>query len=241
MPGVDTNVEGRPVGRGRVQGLLFQVEPSTHLNVCRFQIERKNSSGEALPTVPVEMRSMSFSGTLNNGDWVELNDLWSPGRTLHPRKFANLTTKATFESRGVGGMFRSLYEAYPGLTRVMVTLVGLIFLGVLAGAVVFIVAGHNDSSTSGSGRSRTGRASIHMPGTTVAPGQSITLSGTGWQSGESVTFYYGPDAIGNARADGNGSFNATITMPASADGFFTDVRAEGSDGDSYDQAVSFSK
>src|SRR5437868_320670 len=86
------------VGRGIVRDLQWQVEGSTHMNVCRFQIERKNAQGKKLPSVPIEMRSMSFSGTLTNGDWVELLHDWTPGRLLHPKEITNLTTKVPLKS-----------------------------------------------------------------------------------------------------------------------------------------------
>src|SRR5712692_784748 len=131
---------GDVIGRGIVRDLQWQVEGSTHMNVCRFRIERKNAQGKQLPAVPVEMRSMSFSGTLSNGDWVELSQKWTPGALLHPHEVVNLTTKVPFKSTlGVANTFK----AYPRLMKVMAVIAGLIFLAVVAGFVVFAISAHN--------------------------------------------------------------------------------------------------
>jgi len=200
------------------------------MNVCRFRIERKNAQGKQLPAVPVEMRSMSFSGTLSNGDWVELSQKWTPGALLHPHEVVNLTTKVPFKSTlGVANTFK----AYPRLMKVMAVIAGLIFLAVVAGFVVFAISAHNSftqltSSIANGGHPPAENAAFQLSSSSGAPGSSIRVSGSGWEPHEIVVFRYGPEDMGNATADGSGSFvNQLIRVPADATGFFKTIEATG--------------
>jgi hypothetical protein len=53
--------------------------------------------------------------------------------------------------------------------------------------------------------------------TTISPGNSVTVTGTGFQSNESVAFYLDSTAgslLGTASADASGNVSSTITIPA---------------------------
>jgi len=222
MSTVDTSAKRYVVGRGVVRSLGFQVEPSTQMSVCRFQVERKNAQGKPLLTVPVEMRSYSYSGTLANDDWVEITETWAPGEVIHPKQVLNVTTKAPFKSTlGVANSFK----AYPRLALVGAAFGGLIFLAVVAVFIVVLVNLHNFGPIFGVG---TLNPTLQLSSTSGSPGASLTASGTGWESAEGVDFYYGPELVGTVRTDKSGAFvGAVITIPPDANGFFRSIRATG--------------
>lgn len=89
---------------GEVRGLQQRSEDRDQ-SVWDFRIERFDAVGNRLPPVPVQMRSSSFAGGINDGDRVEVSGRWAPGETLRPRRLRNLTTGALVGSRygsGVG-------------------------------------------------------------------------------------------------------------------------------------------
>jgi hypothetical protein len=51
-----------------------------------------------------------------------------------------------------------------------------------------------------------------------APGQGITITGSGYRNGESVTFSIGDTAIGSAVADSSGTATLSGTVPAGVAG-----------------------
>jgi hypothetical protein len=145
------------IGQGVVRNLQWQVEAALHINACRFQIERRNAEGKPLPSVPVEMRSMSFKGTLSNGDWVEVLEPWVPGQILRPHRIMNLTTKAPFKS--TYGVVNQL-QAFPILYRhpratvaalvSVVAVVVVLFVGLLSSGPSALSTGPNSlNSVSG--------------------------------------------------------------------------------------------
>lgn len=206
-----------PVGRGIVQGLQTQAEPSLGLTVVRFQIERKNAKGESLPSVSVEMRSKSFSGSIKNGDWVEVTDPWSSGEILYLKKITNLATKVL--SKGTWGI-RNAFRAYP---RLNVLAIAATILFVVAGIILAVV-----SSRGANGLGPHDKATFSISESTARPGSHLTVSGTGWRAGETVDFRYGPDLIGKAVTDQSGSFSGVIiNLPGDATGFFKTINAVG--------------
>jgi hypothetical protein len=84
---------------GVARDVKFRSEPNSE-QVCTFRVERQDAQGSPLPPVPVEMRGLSFSGSLSNGDWVQLPKLPRGGRTLEPRAVVNLTNGARLERKG---------------------------------------------------------------------------------------------------------------------------------------------
>jgi len=107
--------------RGHVQNLLWQNEAAIHMNVCRFQIARQNAQGKTLPMIPVEMRSMSFHGTLNNRDRVELRRAVPIGQLETPKRIENITTGVPFMSTiGFVNRYRALPTWWVGLTAAFV-------------------------------------------------------------------------------------------------------------------------
>ncbi len=216
------------VGQGIVRDLQWQVEAHLHINVCRFRIERRNAAGDPLPSVPVEMRSMSFKGNISSGDWVEVREQWIPGQVLRPHRVENLTTKTPFASTyGVVNKF----QAFPILFRhPMVLVAGL--LGVAAVVVVLYVevfsTGIGVFKQVQSITSVEEHAAFSLSRSSGTPNGKIAVSGAHWLPRETVIFRYGPEEVGQAVANSKGVFsNATITIPSNANGFFRTITATG--------------
>jgi hypothetical protein len=67
--------------------------------VWTFRVERYDAGGNRQPPVPVEMRSRSFEGFINEGDRVELPGYYREGQLVRPRKLRNVTTGAMVRAR----------------------------------------------------------------------------------------------------------------------------------------------
>ena len=80
------------------QRAIGQSQASEH--VWTFRVERHDTEGRVLQPIPVEMRGLSFRGSINEGDWVEIPGTWKPGVTLQPRRLRNRTTGADVRSKG---------------------------------------------------------------------------------------------------------------------------------------------
>ncbi|MFI7358258.1 hypothetical protein ACIBTP_30590 [Streptomyces avidinii] len=98
-----------------------------------FRLERHDADGNALQPIPVEMRSaVSFSGSVSNGDKVQLSARWRDG-TLRPNELRNLTTHARVHNK-----------AYRGARIAAGMIIGLIALGILIGIVFLVISGVSD-------------------------------------------------------------------------------------------------
>jgi hypothetical protein len=89
---------------GEVRGFQNRTESRgpqypTHI-VWTFRVERHDEHGDRLSAVPVEMRSKSFEGFINEGDRVEIPGRWREGQLVRPRRLRNLTTGALVRARG---------------------------------------------------------------------------------------------------------------------------------------------
>lgn len=107
-PSVEAAAPGRPgLVHGRGAQLVGTVRDLRHrerddagtaMTVLDFRIERHDASGNRLAPVPVQMRGMSFSGSVNNGDDVRVDKgKWRHG-TLRVEALGNLTTGASVRS-----------------------------------------------------------------------------------------------------------------------------------------------
>ena len=110
---------------GQVRGLQTRTEPlgnASHRTVWSFRIERFDTAGNLELLVPVEMRGISFKGSLTEGDRVRVLSGRQKGGTLVASKVRNETTGAVVEARDV--------------PRVVKWFVAVLFLAV---AVVFAI------------------------------------------------------------------------------------------------------
>ncbi|MFD7206602.1 hypothetical protein [Streptomyces sp. NPDC059893] len=100
--------------------------------VWHFRLARHDADGNALQPIPVEMRGLSFSGSVSNGDKVQLSGRWRDG-TLRANEFKNLTTHARVHNK-----------AYRGQLIAARVLIILIALAVLIGIVSLVISSLSD-------------------------------------------------------------------------------------------------
>jgi LPXTG-motif cell wall-anchored protein len=60
--------------------------------------------------------------------------------------------------------------------------------------------------------------SVGVSDATVTAGESVTVSGSGWQAGSSVSlsFHSAPTSLGSANVRADGTFSTGVTIPSSA-------------------------
>lgn len=88
---------------GEVRGLRERQEVGPQKEswtVQSFRLERFDASGNRLSPVPVELRGLRFSGTLTEGDWVEVDPRRSVGDTVRVRHVVDHTTGAVVSGLG---------------------------------------------------------------------------------------------------------------------------------------------
>jgi hypothetical protein len=119
--------------RGEVSGFQQRSEQVTvgngtrFLYVWDFRIEQKDAAGKPMPRAAVEMRGTSFSGSLANGDMVEIEDSFESGKLLTPGRVRNLTSGIFVKARG---------ESTLRWSKWISILVFLIFVAVAVGVFV---------------------------------------------------------------------------------------------------------
>lgn len=67
--------------------------------IWTFRVERYDAAGDRISLVPVEMRGLTFEGSLDDGDWVRADGRMKSG-TLRATRLENLTTGARVRARG---------------------------------------------------------------------------------------------------------------------------------------------
>ncbi len=63
-------------------------------HVWTFRVVRYDAQGNALPPIPVEMRSTSFEGGIKDGDIVRVPYAWQAGQIIKAERVYNLTTSS---------------------------------------------------------------------------------------------------------------------------------------------------
>jgi hypothetical protein len=93
---------------GEVRGLRERTENVHHPvtnepieeQVWMFQLERRQE-GQRLPPIPVEIRGYTFSGVLNEGHIVRLdNSTWQEGQTVRTNHVYNVTLNTPVTAKG---------------------------------------------------------------------------------------------------------------------------------------------
>ncbi|MFF9158421.1 hypothetical protein ACF1AB_40060 [Streptomyces sp. NPDC014846] len=95
-----------PNGDLRVEGQARDVRTRTESRgenasetIWTFRVERYDATGNRIALIPVEMRGLTFEGSLDDGDWVRASGKMKSG-TLRVRRLENLTTGAAVRSKG---------------------------------------------------------------------------------------------------------------------------------------------
>ncbi|MGD1994178.1 MAG: hypothetical protein PVI59_13375 [Anaerolineae bacterium] len=86
--------------------------------VCSFRVEAFDAQGNRLPPITIQMKGIGFSGSLNEGDQVEVNKKPRPGKVIKVARLRNLTAGSTFKVRR--------HPLYIRVLAVPLTLIGLI-------------------------------------------------------------------------------------------------------------------
>lgn len=83
---------------GNVHG-LSQRTAQVNQQVYSFRVETYDDQGNRLPPVTIEMKGISFEGSLNEGDQVQINKKPKHGITFKVNKLTNITAGSTFKVR----------------------------------------------------------------------------------------------------------------------------------------------
>jgi hypothetical protein len=111
---------------------------SRYGSVWNFRVESWDATGAPQPPIAVEMRGLSFSGSVGDGDWVEIPGRWSPGENLHVKSLRNLSMNAPVEAHGEG-------EAGRFFSPIAKAIVVLLMLALFAFVAYWIL--HDSGST----------------------------------------------------------------------------------------------
>ena len=94
---------------GNVRGFQSRTENQSSLStpqapriwtIWTFRVECLDTQGNRIALVPVEMRGLSFQGSITDGDSVEIRGSASSRGTIRPGEVRNLTTGAVVRSSG---------------------------------------------------------------------------------------------------------------------------------------------
>jgi hypothetical protein len=96
------------------------------LTVWAFRVGQSDPEGKPAAPVPVEMRARSFEGSINNGDWVELEGNWRSGEIVHVRQVRNLSLGAVVKARG------NSWARVEDVSRFLLMIIALAVIGVIA-------------------------------------------------------------------------------------------------------------
>ncbi len=113
---------------GHVRGL--REKPENNFTVYSFRVESFDELGNRLTPVTVEMRGISFEGSLNEGDEIEIQKKYRPGRTIKVSRLHNITAASPFKAREYPFFIRIL--TYPltaiGWLLTVAFIIGFIYL-----------------------------------------------------------------------------------------------------------------
>jgi hypothetical protein len=116
---------------GQVRGIQVRSEPygqGEQQTVWSFRVERYDpATGDRLLLVPVEIRGLSFEGSIAEGDWVCVHGRRKAG-TVRATRVEDLTTSAVVEAKGV-----------PEWLKVMLIVFVILFVVIVVAAVVFMI------------------------------------------------------------------------------------------------------
>lgn len=92
---------GKPRLVGECRGVTQQMEGGGNQNiqVLSFRVERYDGDGNRLPPVPVEMRGGRVTGSVREGDHVEIRARLRGDGVMRPRALRNLTTRSKVRTR----------------------------------------------------------------------------------------------------------------------------------------------
>jgi hypothetical protein len=103
-PAVQRQMGGRRRGTGTVRGIARGVQlrseafgQGSSQSILSMRVEQYDASGNRLQPVPVEMRGLTLSGQVSEGEQVEVRGTWRGG-VLRATRAANLSTGGTIDT-----------------------------------------------------------------------------------------------------------------------------------------------
>jgi hypothetical protein len=104
--------------------------------VWDFRVDSWDRQGRAQPPVAVEMRGLHFTGSVGDGDWIEIESQWKPGEVLPVSSLLNIsqnsivTVSIPSRAKSPGGRARSPVANI--LLVIVVFVFGVIALKIIA-------------------------------------------------------------------------------------------------------------
>jgi hypothetical protein len=76
------------------------INQSINWIIWSFRVDSFDTQGNLLNRVPIEMRGRSFLGAINEGDMVEVSQVWLQAAMIQPPNVRNLTTGVVVRAKG---------------------------------------------------------------------------------------------------------------------------------------------
>jgi hypothetical protein len=101
--------------------------------VWTFRVDSWDESGVHQPPVTVEMRGHRFTGSIGEGDWVEIPGHWQPGEVVHIQSLRNIGMNCPVAAvGGHPGTARAALDAVANVVRAALFVAAVAFIGLIA-------------------------------------------------------------------------------------------------------------
>ena len=169
--------------------------PGVQEQILTFLLQRMDDSGVVLETIPIELRGLSISGIIRDGDQVSVSGEWEAGDpVLWVDAVYNLSNESWVIAARPPSILRQLALAF-GFLAVFAILAALFF--------AFVLPQFVDTSSSD-----LGTATMSISPTSGSSGTTVEASGAGFKSNEPVDVYMSAEVVGSGRADSHGVVQA---------------------------------
>lgn len=150
-PAVAAAAEPLPVSdRTHLRGQIAAMRQRNELmgdsygSVWTFRVNSFDAAGAPQPPVAVELRGLTITGSIADGDWVEIEGHGRPGELREIRRLRNISLNAPVVAEGGTlpgpASVRKVARAGGVVLRVAVTLVVLLVAGAIALSVISSMA-----------------------------------------------------------------------------------------------------
>ena len=165
-PRVDVMTRSNPI-RGVARAVHLRTEPSSlkgpTWQILDFRLDRFSEDGRPLPSVPVEMRRLHLTGSVSEGETVEVRGKWQTGQLLKLTRLKNISTGSPVIAKGKPH-------------RVLKVLAAIVFLALIALTIRYLTYHASNSQGLGSSHAQT---RLLPGGLTLMPGLAGDSPGPG--------------------------------------------------------------
>jgi hypothetical protein len=132
--------------RGRVAAMRQRNElmGSQYGSVWNFRVEESlDAQGRPQPPVAIEMRGLSISGSVADGDWIEIEGHDKPGKLRRVRRLRNISMNAPVVAEGGGASAsgKAIVRAGGVIVRAVLTVVVIVIATGIALSVISSIRG----------------------------------------------------------------------------------------------------